>query len=133
MLALAASTTGGSPTVGLVIGVAIVAWIAGTWRVFAKAGEPGWAAIVPIYHWVIEAKIAGKGGGWVFAEWILGPFGWLFVRPTIGIGVAKSFGRTVAFGVGIGLLPFFFYPMLAWDGSEYHADAVSRTATVTAP
>jgi len=132
MLAQATSTAEGSPIVGLLFLVAIIAIIAAMWSVFAKAEEPGWAAIVPIYNLVVEARIAGKGGGWVFAEYILGPFGWLFIRPTIGIGVAKSFGRSAAFGVGIGLLPFLFYPILALDGSKYRADAVPRSATVTA-
>jgi hypothetical protein len=121
---LAQSTTNseGSPLSGFILLGLIVLWVAGAWRVYSKAGEPGWAAIVPIYNAVVEAKIAGKNGWWVFLEWILGVFGWLLIRPIIGIGVAKHFGRSGAFGVGLGLLPFVFYPILAWDGSEYTPD-----------
>ena len=39
--------------------------VAGFWKVFVKAGEPGWAAIVPIYNIFVLLKIAGKPAWWI--------------------------------------------------------------------
>ena len=41
------------------------------WKVFTKAGQPGWACIIPIYNIYIMTKIAGKPGIWVL--WMLIP------------------------------------------------------------
>src|SRR5262245_6389973 len=46
------------------IGVVILT-LAGTWKAFAKAGEPGWACIVPIYNIVVMCRMAGKPAWWV--------------------------------------------------------------------
>ena len=42
---------------------AVVLAIAGMWKVFEKAGHPGWAAIVPIYNGYVMLKVAGRDGG----------------------------------------------------------------------
>ena len=39
---------------------AIILTIAGIWKMFAKAGKPGWAAIVPIYNIIVLLEIVGK-------------------------------------------------------------------------
>ncbi|MBC7426346.1 MAG: signal peptidase I [Bacteroidia bacterium] len=44
-----------------------IVFIAGLWKTFQKAGEPGWAAIVPIYNFIIILKMAGKPVWWLFA------------------------------------------------------------------
>jgi hypothetical protein len=46
------------------------------WKVFTKAGQPGWAAIIPIYNIYIMTKIAGKPGIWVL---------WIFIVPVVNI------------------------------------------------
>jgi hypothetical protein len=38
----------------------IVLTFVGMWKVFVKAGHPGWAAIVPIYNLYILTQIAGR-------------------------------------------------------------------------
>jgi len=38
----------------------VVAMIAAMWRIYEKAGQPGWAAIVPIYNVIIWLKIINK-------------------------------------------------------------------------
>ena len=52
----AAGGAGGS-IVGLIVGILV---IAGMWKVFTKAGKPGWAAIIPIYNLIVLLQIAGK-------------------------------------------------------------------------
>ncbi len=91
--------------------------IVGMWKVFTKAGEPGWAAIVPIYNIITLVKISGKESWWVIL-FFLGP-----VAPVamilVSIAVAERFGKSTGFGVGMGLLPMIFYPMLGFSDAQY--------------
>jgi hypothetical protein len=105
---------------GLIIWLAfVVLMIASMWVVFTKAGEPGWAAIIPIYHYVVLDRIAGRPAWWVLL--------WLFLAPIpyiiVSLDIAKRFGKGAGFGVGLIVLPFIFYPMLAWGGANYQGAA----------
>jgi hypothetical protein len=129
---------------GLIISAAIaLLWAASWWRVFEAAGQHGWAALIPFYNLYTEAKVAvpdgerkihfgrsdkhGAGPGLVlFAEVLFGPVGYLCIRPFVGIEVAKKFGKTTSFGLGLGWLPFVFYPILAWGRAT--PDGVRRLA-----
>ena len=99
--------------------VVVVGWIAGLWKVFDKAGEPGWAAIVPIYNLVTLVKISGKEMWWVIV--------YLFCFPVAAIiiclEVAKKFGQGTGFGIGLALLPFIFFPMLGFGSAQYNRSA----------
>ena len=110
---------------GMGIGMAVV-WlaivvlmIAALWKVFEKAGEPGWAAIVPIYNFYILLKIAGRPGWWLLLYLI--PFVNFIISIIVSIDVAKRFGKGTGFALGLVLLPFIFYPMLAWGDASYTA------------
>src|SRR5438105_2957888 len=39
--------------------------VASMWKIFTKAGEPGWASIVPIYNFVVLLKIIDKPTWWI--------------------------------------------------------------------
>jgi Family of unknown function (DUF5684) len=95
----------------------IVAIIAGFWKVFVKAGKPGWAAIVPIYNVVVLLEIAGKPLWWVLLFLI--PIVNIVMAVIVGIAVAKAFGKSDAFGIGLGLLGFIFYPILGFGDAQY--------------
>lgn len=86
----------------------VVSW----WRVFEKAGHPGWAAIIPIYNTIILLEIADRPGWWVIL--MFGLFLNLVIIIIMSLGVADSFGRSAGFGVGLAFLPFIFYPILAF-------------------
>ena len=58
----AASTAGGLVTV-LVALLVLVFVLGGYWRVFDKAGEPGWAALIPIYNVVVLCRVVGRPTG----------------------------------------------------------------------
>ncbi|GGG77712.1 hypothetical protein GCM10007415_07120 [Parapedobacter pyrenivorans] len=107
----------------------IVLYIAGFWKMFEKAGKPGWAAIVPVYNMIIIAEIVGKPIWWgivaalvpcvniVFSIWLLNLlmksfgkevplwtvltvfFGFVTI-PVIGFGDAKYVGPTAAEATG---------------------------------
>ena len=103
---------------GLIIWLAfVVLMIASMWVVFTKAGEPGWAAIIPIYNYVVLDRIAGRPTWWILLWLIIFPIPYIVVS----LDIAKRFGKGAGFGVGLILLPFVFYPMLAWGGARYGA------------
>ena len=97
----------------------IVLMIAALWKVFEKAGEPGWAAIVPIYNFYILLKVAGRPGWWLLLYLI--PFVNFIISIIVSIDVAKRFGKGTGFALGLVFLPFIFYPMLAWGDASYTA------------
>jgi len=88
--------------------------IASMWKVFAKAGQPGWMALVPILNVLVLGKIAGKPGWWLFV-----PFLNIYAAFVIPIELAKAFGQGAGFGLGLIFLPFLFYPMLAFGSAAY--------------
>jgi len=102
----------------MVITVAILlVVIASMWKVFEKAGEPGWAAIVPIYNMIVLLKIAGKPAWWVVLMFI--PFVNFIVGIIAILALAKNFGKGAGFGLGLLFLAPVFYPILAWGDSRY--------------
>ena len=105
----------------VVILAMIVFQIAAWWKMFAKAGIPGWAAIVPIYNIVVLIQVAGKPVWWIILCLI--PIVNIIVLLLISIGVAKNFGKGALFGVGLFLLGFIFYPILGFGDDQYQPAA----------
>ena len=101
--------------------VVVVVMIAALWKVFAKAGEPGWAAIVPIYNIIVMLKIAGKPLWWILLLFI--PFVNFVIAIMVMIAFAKNFGKGAGFGIGLALLGFIFFPMLAFSDAKYSPQA----------
>lgn len=97
----------------------VILMIAALWKIFTKAGEPGWAAIVPIYNLIVMLKIAGKPAWWVILMLI--PIVNFVIAFLTMDGMAKRFGKGTGFAIGMLLLPFIFYPMLAWGDNRYQA------------
>ena len=103
--------------IGLVgLGICIF-FIACLWRLFTKAGEPGWASIVPIYNIFVMLKIAGKPGWWFILLCIPGVN--FIISILVGISLAERFGKTAGFGIGLALLGFIFLPILAFGDAQY--------------
>jgi hypothetical protein len=99
----------------LVFGLVVVVAL---WKVFEKAGQPGWAAIVPIYNgYVLTCGIAKKEVMWFIMQFI--PFIGIYASFVLSLDVAKRFGRSEGFGVGLFFLPFIFYPILAFGDARY--------------
>jgi hypothetical protein len=102
----------------------VVLEIAALWQVFVKAGQPGWAAIIPIYNYYIILKIVGRPAWWLaFLLALIIPFvGWIAVF-VIGIIVlidlSKSYGKGSGFAVGLILLEPIFMPILGFGSSTY--------------
>lgn len=101
-----------------IIGLAaLVFLIVSVWKVYTKAGEPGWACIVPIYNVIVYLKISGKPLWWIILFFI--PFVNIIIALLVSIGLAKNFGKGGGFGVGIFLLGFIFMPILAFGDARF--------------
>jgi len=102
----------------LIITLAILAvMIASMWKIFAKAGQPGWAAIVPIYNTIVLLQIVGRPLWWIVLCFI--PLVNLVVMIMVMIDLAKSFGQNAGFGIGLAFLGFIFFPVLGFGAARY--------------
>jgi len=87
------------------------------WKIYEKAGQAGWKAIIPFYNIYILLKIVGKPGWWLL----------LMCIPLVNIiyliwtynMLSKSFGKDEGFTVGLLLLGFIFLPILGFGKAVY--------------
>lgn len=108
--------------VGVIFYLAIlVLVVAGIWKLFEKAGKPGWAAIIPIYNIVIWCEIVGKPAWWVIFCFI--PLANLIVLIILINLLSKSFGKGVGYTIGLIIFPFIFYPVLGFGSATYQGPA----------
>ena len=82
------------------------------WKIFKKAGKPGWASIIPIYNIYIMCEIAEKEWWYVLLSCV--PFANIYAMVVLYNGMAKRFGKSGGFVAGMILLPVIFFPMLAF-------------------
>ncbi len=87
------------------------------WKINKKAGQPGWAAIIPIYNIYITLKIARMD--WWYLLIMLIPFVGFVVYVMLCINLAKAFNKGTGFSFGLLFLPFIFFPMLAFGDAKY--------------
>jgi len=104
----------------------VVLGIVSMWKLFVKAGKPGWASIIPVYNIVVLLEITNKPIWWVILCFI--PFVNIVIFFVIWYELAKSFGKGVGYTIGLIFLPFIFIPMLAFGDSVY---TLPGTATST--
>jgi hypothetical protein len=100
----------------LICAIALLVIVA-QWKVFVKAGQPGWAAIIPIYNIYIMTKIGGKPGIWTL--WCLIPIVNIIFVIWLYNMISKSFGKDEGFTVGLFLLGVIFWPILGFGSSKY--------------
>jgi hypothetical protein len=105
----------------------LIIWVIsviGKWKIYEKAGKPGWAAIIPIYNYIVMLEIVGKPIWWII----------LLLIPCVNIVIAiwvlnllaKSFGQSEGFTIGLILLPFIFYPILGFGNYTYLGPSASE-------
>jgi hypothetical protein len=95
----------------------IVISVISLWKIFTKAGEPGWAAIVPIYNLIVLIKIVGKPLWWIVL--LIIPCVNFIILILLSLELAKAFGKSGGFGVGLALLSPIFLPILAFGDARY--------------
>lgn len=100
----------------VVLAIAIVVLV-GLWKVFEKAGKPGWAAIVPLYNCYCLFEMT-FGTGWLFLLMFVPCVG-AIMMIIMWVKLAMAFDKGVGFGIGILFLPFIFVPMLGFGDAQY--------------
>jgi hypothetical protein len=127
------SSQGQAPSPAVLIVELLIALlvIVAMWKVFTKAGRPGWAAIIPIYNMYVWCKIVGRPGWWVILMLI--PLVNIIVGIVVCIDLAKSFGKGVGFGIGIALLGIIFLPILGFGSAQYQGPSASSGMAVAPP
>jgi len=127
------STQGEPPSpVSIIFGLLVaLLLIVAMWKVFTKAGQPGWASIIPIYNLYIWCKIVGRPWWWILLMLI--PFVNFIICIILCIDLAKSFGKGVGFGIGLALLGIIFFPILGFGSAQYQGPSAGGSAPGTAP
>ena len=113
--------TNGGGAVGVVVliylAIVVLLFIVPMWKIYTKAGKPGWASLVPIYNLVVLLRIINKPLWWIV----------MFIIPLVNIvflvmtynELSKAFGKGVGFTIGLLFLPFIFLPMLGYGSARY--------------
>lgn len=108
----------GAYTVMMIIAIIVsIISIIALWKIFSKAGEPGWAAIVPFYNNYVLFKIT-MGNGWLFLLMFV-PLVNIVMSFMVIFKLAKVFGHGIGFGFGLLFLQVIFLLILAFGSSEY--------------
>jgi len=104
--------------VGLLL---FIAYVAGLWMIFNKAGEAGWKAIIPIYNLWVLLEIVGRPGWWIILFFIpiVNVIIWIFVA----LDLSKSFDKSGWYALGILLLPWLFLVILGLGEAQYYGPA----------
>ena len=130
-------SSGGMSAVGVIISllISLVVWVVVSgfmyWKVFEKAGQPGWASIVPIYQFWIIIKVVGRPTWWFWifvaafvlfwlpiVDFVLGIFAFILYL-LICLDMAKVFGKESGFGIGLWLIGIVFFPILGFGSARY--------------
>ena len=87
------------------------------WKIFAKAGKPGWAVLVPIYNIIVLLEVVKKPVIWILL--LLIPIVNFVVLIIIYVELAKVFGKGAGYAIGLIFLGVVFLPMLAFGDAKY--------------
>ncbi len=122
---------GGGAGTGLVflISLIVLVWfviaIAGLWKMFQKAGKPGWGAIVPFYNLYLLIEIVGRPGWWFVLLFVPGVN--LIIEIILAMDLAKSFGKSGLWGIIFFLLlGGLGYILLGFGSAEYVGPAAAQ-------
>ena len=95
----------------------VVLYIAAYWKVYAKAGEPGWGSLIPIYNVYLWLKMANRPGWWLLLYLV--PLVNVVIAVIVHLDVAKAFGKSTGFAILLILFGFIMVPVLAFGPSVY--------------
>lgn len=112
------TSTSGLPAIFWIIYIPVIIFmVVCMWKIFVKAGQPGWACIVPFYNIYIYLKIIKKPGYW-FLLFLIPIVNYIFIIWSVNL-LSKRFGKDVGFTIGLLLLGIVFYPILAFGDAQY--------------
>lgn len=97
--------------------VIAVLMLVSMWKIFVKAGKAGWASLIPFYNTIVMLEIVGLPIWYILLMFV--PIVNVIISVVIMAKMAKVFGKGTGFVLGMLFLPLIFYPILAFDKSEY--------------
>lgn len=106
--------------VGLVVGLVM---LIAMWKIFTKAGKPGWAVLIPIYNLVVLLEIVGRPIWWIIM--LLIPFVNVIFMFILAFDIAKAFGRGTGFALGLIFLYPIFMLILGFGSAQYVGPAAA--------
>ena len=115
--AAAGISTGLIAVIAIICLAIVIIGIVALAKIFKKAGKPGWHAIIPFLNWYDEFDLAW-GNGILFLLLCI-PVVDLVILIMLNLKLAKAFGKSTGFAVGLILLPFIFMLILGFDSSRY--------------
>ena len=119
----------------IAIAIAVVVIVAQC-KIYSKAGEKAWKALIPGYNTWILTKISGLAWWWFPITMGLSALANVgkssnyvvlllvfLVSYNYDYNIAKKFGKSSGFAVLLALLPFIGYPILGFGSAKYNKDA----------
>lgn len=91
--------------------------LVGLAQTFAKAGQPRWAVLIPLYNVIVLLRIAQRPIWWLLLLFVPGVN--VIVAVVISLDIARYFGKGAGFGLGLAVLGFVFYPVLGLGNATY--------------
>ena len=110
-------TTEGNAFFGLIQFVIGILIIVAFWRIFVKAGYPGWQALIPILNTVRMFQMGGRSGWWTLLVFV--PLGNIVAYVMLVLGVCKAFGKGTGYALLCIFFPFIGFPMLGFGDATY--------------
>jgi len=124
-MATTTTTTSGAAafwiTYGVVVGAFGLLMLVSMWKIFTKAGKPGWAAIIPIYNTIVLLEIVKRPIWWIILFLI--PLVNLVVGLIVYYDLAKTFGRSVGTFLLLIFVPIIGFPVLGFGNAQYKVPA----------
>lgn len=99
----------------------VILMIIARWKVNAKAGQPGWACLIPFYNLYVELRVAGMSPLWLLALLACG-VGYLIPWVICQVKTAQRFGKDIGFGLGLIFLHLIFLLILGFGSAQYIAE-----------
>ncbi len=125
---------------GYIVGVIAIFWIIYLpiliyqiivgWKIYQKAGQPGWASIIPIYNIIVLLDIVGKPRWWIILLFI--PFVNIYFSVVVIHNLSLVFGKDAGFTVGLIFLGIIFLSILAFGKSTYQKPALINSNPIQA-
>lgn len=106
-----------TPAQYIILGVALVLAIIAHWRIFTKAGKPGWATLIPIYNVYVLLKIVGRPGWWLL--FAVMPIANVIIYIVVIYDLAQSFGKGVGYTLLMLIFPTLGQLILGFGSAKY--------------
>lgn len=113
-----------SGVVGSVVGIVVgLIGLIAMWKVFTKAGKPGWAVLIPVYNLFVLLEIVGRPAWWLILMLI--PLVNFVIMFILAFDLAKSFGKGAGFALGLIFFNLIFFLILGFGSAQYVGPAAA--------